>query len=150
MPYSVCDSSLNLVEATHVIMSHPYVGIDKSLTRATPKDTANRDEKEFGRGNWSEERWEYERLKWREVERRAVSCIVRPGQARSVQVIRLYAAGTREAMLAQQFGNPLMTAPSSGIMAAVDQDWRNRFPEDWSRPGTVRSADAPMYSSYIG
>ncbi|KAI9221848.1 hypothetical protein BC828DRAFT_404550 [Blastocladiella britannica] len=147
MPYSVCSATLSLVEATHVIMSHPYTGIDQSLTLATPRNPDNRVPTDFGCGNWKKERWEYERLKWSGVPCRALSDV--PGQTRSVQVIRLYAVGTRESALAQQFGDPLATAPGSGVMAAVDQDRRNRFEKDWSRPGTVRSADAIMYSKHI-
>ncbi|KAI9217181.1 hypothetical protein BC828DRAFT_391827 [Blastocladiella britannica] len=173
MPYSVCDASLSLTEATHVILSHPYAGIDQSLTQAPPNPFNDCDQTEFGRGNWSEERWEYERLKWREVERRAVSCIVRrallffslfscpvlgvlthlplkiAGQTCSVQVIRLYAAGTREAVLAQQFGNPLATAPGSGGHGRCGPGPTPSVPKQWSQPGTVRSADVIMYSNRI-
>ncbi|KAI9224501.1 hypothetical protein BC828DRAFT_373364 [Blastocladiella britannica] len=150
LPYSVCDASLSLTEATHVIMSHPYAGPDvavKSMTFKAGQSNTGMDWLDADRGTWSEERWDLEREKWREIERRAVACIVQPGQSRSVQVTRVYAAFTREANLATEFGNPMEFNASGQVIAAVGQDQRNRYPAHWVGNGTNRSTDAAIYAN---
>ncbi|KAI9220934.1 hypothetical protein BC828DRAFT_382337 [Blastocladiella britannica] len=80
MPFSLCDASLDLTEATHVILAHPYMGPDTAAKYGSFPPSYRPKEKEWAdakRAGWSGEQWRVERLKWREVERRAVACIVR-------------------------------------------------------------------------
>ncbi|KAI9217244.1 hypothetical protein BC828DRAFT_267421 [Blastocladiella britannica] len=130
MPYSVCDSSLSLVEATHVFLSHPYAGPDLTLSPVHNKDVQRVDAE---RARWTDERWEHERWKWREIERRAVSCVVRAGQTRSIQVRRFYAPGTREAELAQQFGDPVATTPGRNSGTGSSQPFPCHLVRTWHR-----------------
>ncbi|KAI9220598.1 hypothetical protein BC828DRAFT_405672 [Blastocladiella britannica] len=129
MPFSLCDAYLDLTEAIHVILSHPYVGPDTAVKCGSfppsyrPKEIEWADAKRAG---WSCEQWRVERLKWREVECRAVACIVQDGQTRSVQVTRVYAAHTREAEIAFSYGNPLEFYADDHTIAALEQDMRGR------------------------
>ncbi|KAI9223215.1 hypothetical protein BC828DRAFT_277082 [Blastocladiella britannica] len=117
MPYSMCEPSLNLVEASHIVKAHPYAGADLAMDWII----STSENSSLGRAHWSEERWAYEHLKWREIEHRAMACVVRPGQTRSVQVVRFYAADTLEAWFAKQFGDPMSNSayPGKGIVAAL-------------------------------
>ncbi|KAI9224001.1 hypothetical protein BC828DRAFT_395597 [Blastocladiella britannica] len=149
MPYSACDYSLELTEATHVVLSHPYVGPDTAVKYEGYAPGCRLNNKEWGdakRAEWSNERWRVERLKWREIERLAVGRVVLAGQANSVQVTRFYAAHTREAEIAMGYGDPLDFHADEHTIAALEQDKRDRFPKDWTGSGVDRLADAVIYS----